>query len=398
VTGGIASLRQLVRDVLAVAYKESILLRRNPAVIGAVVAQPVIFLLLFGFVLNSKPANVPWAVLDQSHSALSRRVIAEVQASGYFLPRRDIESYEEGIDALRKGRIVALLVLPVDLDRQQSRSRGASSSGATEAEAQILLDGADPIAAARVGGYIRAIAASVETRAAVLAPPGQRAGLAQPADGLPPIEIRQHFWFNPTLADRQFLLISLAGMLLTNLCLSLASFGLVAEREEGTWEQTLALPVGVVELVLGKLVPYVVLCYIVFVLSILAPGLSFGVWPTGSLPALVVLTLPFVLATLAVGVFISTISQTVAQSVFISVFAIMPSFVLSGVMMPYELMPDVPRWIGAAAPLRWYQIGVRRIYARGGGFDDVFVPMLVVSGMFLGLLALIRYRTKARLG
>jgi ABC-2 type transport system permease protein len=111
-----------------------------------------------------------------------------------------------------------------------------------------------------------------------------------------------------------------------------------------------------------------------------------------------VLTLPFVLATLAVGVFISTISRTVAQSVFISVFAIMPSFVLSGVMMPYELMPDVPRWIGAIAPLRWYQMGVRRIYARGGGFDEVLWPMLVVTLMFLGLLVLIRLRTRPRLG
>ncbi len=378
----------LVRDILAVAYKESILLRRNPAVIGAVVAQPVIFLLLFGYVLSSKPANVPWAVLDQSQSALSRRVVAEVQASGYFLPRRDVSSYEEGITALRKGDVVALVVLPVDLERQQTRVRAAQDADRSDAEAQILLDGADPIAAARVGGYIRAIAASVDTGTQAFSLPGSG----------PPVELRQHFWFNPTLADRQFLLVSLAGMLLTNLCLSLASFGLVAEREEGTWEQTLALPVGVVELVLGKLVPYVVLCYIVFTLAILAPGLSFGVWPTGSLPALAVLTLPFVLATLAVGVFISTISQTVAQSVFISVFAIMPSFVLSGVMMPYELMPDVPRWIGAIAPLRWYQIGVRRIFARGGGFDDIWVPMLAVSMMFVGFLFLIRYRTKARLG
>jgi ABC-2 type transport system permease protein len=213
-----------------------------------------------------------------------------------------------------------------------------------------------------------------------------------------PVELRQKFWFNPTLTDRQFLLVSLAGMLLTNLCLSVASFGLVNEREEGTWEQTLALPVSVVELVLGKLVPDVVLCYGVLVLSIIAPGICFGIWPQGSIVALAVLTLPFVLATLAVGVFISTIATTVAQSVFISVFAIMPSFVLSGVMMPYELMPEVPRWIGALAPLRWYQIGLRRIIARGGGFEDVLVPMLAVTFMFAGLLAAIRFRTRARLG
>jgi ABC-2 type transport system permease protein len=369
-----------VRNVMAVAYKETILLRRNPAVIGAVVAQPIIFIWLFGFILSSKPANVSWAVLDQSRTPISRRLIAEVQASGYFVPRRDVASYDEGIHALRKGEVLALLVTPVDLARDVSRGRG---------EVQILLDGADPIAAARIGGYMSAIAASMDTTAGL-----------QTLRGAPerPVELRQKFWFNPTLTDRQFLLVSLAGMLLTNLCLSVASFGLVNEREEGTWEQTLALPVSVVELVLGKLVPDVVLCYGVLVLAIVAPGICFGIWPQGSVTALAVLTLPFVLATLAVGVFISTIASTVAQSVFISVFAIMPSFVLSGVMMPYELMPEVPRWIGALAPLRWYQIGLRRIIARGGGFEDVLVPMLAVTFMFAGLLAAIRFRTRARLG
>ena len=373
-------LRAFVRNVLAVAYKETTLLRRNPVVLGAVVAQPVIFILLFGFVLSSKPANVHWAVLDQSHSALSRRLIAEIQASGYFLPRRDVASYDEGIAALGNGKVLALLVAPVDLARDGAKG---------EAEVQILLDGADPLAAARVGGYMRAIAAAVDTTAgtAVLSRTPGRA-----------VELRQRFWFNPTLVDSRFLLVSLAGMLLTNLCLSVASFGLVSEREDGTWEQTLALPVSVVELVLGKLVPDVVLCYAVLALAIVGPGLCFGMWPAGSVPALVVLTLPFVLATLAVGVFISTIAETVAQSVFISVFAIMLSFVLSGVMMPYQLMPMGPRWVGALAPLRWYQIGLRRIVARGGGFGDVLVPMLVVTGMFAGLLALIRMRTKPRLG
>ncbi len=369
-----------VRNVLAIAWKEARLLKRNPVVLGAVVAQPVIFIVLFGYVLSSKPANVNWGVLDQSRSALSRRLVAEIQASGYFHPWREIASYDEGIEALKRGRILALLVTPNDLDR--ARLRG-------QPEVQILLDGADPIAAARVGAYMSAIAAAVDTGATT-----SQVGRAPQRV----VEMRQRFWFNPTLADSQFLLVSLAGMLLTNLCLSVASFGLVNEREEGTWEQTLALPVSVVELVLGKLVPDVVLCYGVLALAILLPGIVFGMWPAGSVAALVVLTLPFVLATLAVGVFISTIAETVAQSVFISVFAIMPSFVLSGVMMPYELMPDAPRWFGGLAPLRWYQIGLRRIVARGGGLDDVVVPLVVVSAMFAGLLALIRYRTKPRLG
>lgn len=369
-----------LRNVLAIAWKEARLLRRSPVVLGAVVAQPVIFILLFGYVLSSKPANVDWGVLDQSRSALSRRLVAEIQASGYFRSWQEIASYDEGIDALRRGRILALVVAPHDLDRD--RRRGTP-------EVQILLDGADPIAAARVGAYMSAIAAAVDTGVTT-----SRVGRAPERT----VELKQRFWFNPTLADSQFLLVSLAGMLLTNLCLSVASFGLVSEREDGTWEQTLALPVGVVELVLGKLLPDVVLCYGVLALAILLPGVVFGLWPVGSIAALVVLTLPFVLATLAVGVYISTVAESVAQSVFISVFAIMPSFVLSGVMMPYELMPDLPRWFGGLAPLRWYQIGLRRIIARGGGFDDVVVPMVVLAATFAGLLALIRHRTKARLG
>ena len=372
-------LRSFTWNVLAVAYKETMLLRRNPLLIGAVIAQPVIFLFLFGFVLSSKPANVPWGVLDQSRSTISRRLVAEIQATGYFLPRREITSYDEGVTSLRTGEILALLVLPQELARDAERGGP---------EVQVLLDGADPISAARVGGYLKAVAASVDTSggiAALTRLPGR------------PVELKQQFWFNPTLADKNFLLVSLAGMLLTNFCLSIASMGLVAEREEGTYEQTLALPVTVVEIVLGKLLPDVALCYLILLMSIVGPGLCFGLWPHGSLLALLVLTLPFVLATLALGVFISTIARTVAQGVFISVFAIMPSFVLSGVMMPYQLMPTGPRWFGALAPLRWYQIGLRRIHARGGGLEDVMIPMLAVAMSFAALLALIRLRTKPRL-
>lgn len=373
-----AKIESFVHNTLAVAYKETMLLRRSPLLIGAVIAQPVIFLMLFGFVLSSKPANVPWGVLDQSRSALSRRLEAEIQASGYFLPHRDIASYDEGIAALRTGEILSLLVVPADLSHDAGREGP---------HVQILLDGADPISAARVGGYMQAIAATIDVDSVAAGPLAPR----------PPVELKQRFWFNPTLTDREFLLISLAGMLLTNFCLSIASMGLVAEREEGTYEQTLALPVTVVELVLGKLLPDVVICYALLAMSVLMPGFAFSIWPQGSIAALLVLTLPFVLATLALGVFISTIARTVAQGVFISVFAIMPSFVLSGVMMPYQLMPILPRWFGALTPLRWYQIGTRRLLARSGGMEDVLVPMLAMTASFTILLAMIRIRTKPRL-
>jgi ABC-2 type transport system permease protein len=210
--------------------------------------------------------------------------------------------------------------------------------------------------------------------------------------------VRQRFWFNATLLDRTFFLSALAGMLLTNLCMSATSGGLVAERESGTYEQMLALPTTPIEIVLGKLLPYVGVSYAVLLFATVAAGVVFGVWPRGSWITLSIVTLPFVLASLGVGVFVSTLAHTSGQAVFISVFFILPSFVLSGVMVPYQLMPSGVREIGGIFPLRWYQIALRRIVERGAGLTDVVVPTLALVAIFAVILAGIRWRMKPRLG
>jgi ABC-2 type transport system permease protein len=213
-----------------------------------------------------------------------------------------------------------------------------------------------------------------------------------------PLDLRGRFWFNPTLEDREFFLATLGGMLLTNLCLSVTSLGLVGERESGTYEQTLALPTRPLEMVLGKLLPYVGVSYGVLAVALLGAGLGFGLWPRGSLTALLALTLPFVLGSLAIGVFVSLLARSSAQAVFITVFFVLPSFVLSGVLLPYQLMPDGVRQVGALLPLRWYQIGLRRVVARGGGLEDVAIPFLALVLFFGAMLALIRWRLRPRLG
>src|SRR5262249_53761574 len=193
-----------------------------------------------------------------------------------------------------------------------------------------------------------------------------------------------------------FYMAAFAAMVLTNLTLSAMALGLVAERESGTYEQMLALPTTPLEIVLGKLVPYVAVSYLVLVLCVLAPGLIFGIWPRGSWLALFAVTLPFVLASLGIGVFVSAIAHTSAQAVFISVFFIMPSFVLSGAMLPYQLMPHPVREIGGLFPLRWYQIALRRIIERGAGLVDVARPLGVLVLLFVVILALTRWRLKPR--
>ena len=130
----------------------------------------------------------------------------------------------------------------------------------------------------------------------------------------------------------------------------------------------------------------------------LETGIVFGLWPKGNLVSLAVVTLPFVLASLAIGVFVSALARSSAQAVFLSVFFILPSFVLSGVMMPYQLMPPGIREIGGILPLRWYQLTLRAIIDRGASITDVKGPLLAMTTQFAILLALIRWRMSPRLG
>lgn len=371
-------------NVLAVAYREAIVVRHDRAFIGVILLQPVMMLLLLGFVLSNKPANVPWAVLDRSGTVESRRLVQEVQATGYFLPPRAVTHYEAGRALLRRGEALALLVVPRDFAVDAARDRP---------RVQLLLDGSDPTSAARIAGYVGQVAAAVRLDRPTPVRPA--AGPARPAG---PIDVRQRFWFNPTLSDREFFLSAIAGMLLTNLCFSVTALSLVGERESGTFEQMLSLPTTTLEIVLGKLVPYVVVSYALLFFVTLATGLVFGLWPQGSVVTLALATLPFVLASLTVGVFISALARTSAQAIFLTTFFIMPSFVLSGMLFPDRFMPPGVHELGALFPLRWYQIALRRVIERGAGLGAVLGPMLALVVQFAVLLAGVRWRMKPRLG
>jgi ABC-2 type transport system permease protein len=316
-------------------------------------------------------------VLDQNRTAVSRRLVSEITASGYFREPQPVASYEEGRERLRRGSALAFLVVPSDFARATERGRP---------EAQLLIDGADPLSSARVSGIIGAVAREIDIRR-----------VADRGDG-PPVEIRSHFRFNATLADHVFFLSVFGGLLLTNLGISLTSLGLVGERESGTYEQMLAQPTRAIEIVLGKLAPNVVLSYAMLLVATILPGIFFDFWPQGSWLALLFVALPYILCSLAIGVLISTIARSSTHAVFMTPFFIMPSFVLSGALMPHQLMPDGVRDVGALFPLRWYQIAARRIIVRGAGLEDVWVPTLALFVMFGVLLAVIASRMKPRLG
>jgi ABC-2 type transport system permease protein len=375
--------RRALSNILAVAYRESVVLRHDKGFLTTIMLQPVILLLLYSFGISYTPANVPWAVLDRSATVTSRRLVADIGTTGYFKQPVAVSSYAEGRAMLQRSSVLALLVVPQDFGRDLARGRP---------QVQLLVDGTDPISAARVLGYVSQVASRFDTGRA---PPARETAQARGAGG--PIDVRQRFWFNATLADRDFFLAILAGMLLSNICLSGVSLGIVGERESGTFEQTLSLPISPVQIVMGKLVPLVVVGYGLLAFTILGSGLLFGLWPRGSWLGLALVTLPFMLASLCIGVLVSTIARNSAQAVFISVFFILPSYVLSGVMYPYELMPPAVRMAGVIIPLRWYQIALRRLWSRGAGIADVLIPCLALLAIFGVLMTVIRWRLKPRL-
>ncbi len=369
-------------NIGAVAYKEASVIRHDKALLATVFAQPVMMLLLFGLALSNKPADVPWLVLDRSRTGASRALLQEIEHTGYFLRPRPVAGYGEGVALLKSGRALAFVVVP-------SSFRRDLESG--QPQIQLLLDGADPLSAARIGAYIAQVAGAFNLRPLPSTNPDAQTVTRGP------IDIRQQFWFNPTLADNRFFLVGLAGMLLTNLCLAATSLGLVAEREGGTYEQMLASPTTPLQLLLGKLLPYVGLNYAVMLMATLAAAVFFGIWPRGSWITLLIITFPFVLASLSIGVLVSTLARTSAQAVFITVFFILPSFVLSGSMLPYQFMPEGIREIGAAFPLRWYQIALRAITERGAGLTDISVPFLALAVIFVVTISLARLRMNPRL-
>lgn len=381
-----------LQNISAIAYKEASLLRHDRTVFVSVVVLPILMTVIMGSALSFQPRRVNWAVFDQSADTVSRRLVGDIAADPAFLAPTFVTSMAAGQALLEGGRANAFLVIPRDFRRKLE--------GGT-ARVQVQLDGTDPLTAARVGGYVSQIASQLAAERTLTGAGSLRAvhrarGTSSLATS--PIDLRQQFRFNATLDDRDFYLSALSGFVLTNLCLGFAALGLVAEKENGTYEQMLAQPTSALEVVIGKLVPNVIAAYLGLTVSILAAGAIFRFWPAGNILVLYLGALPFILATLGIGVFVSALAHDSAQAVFVSVFFLMPSFVLSGSLLPYELMPHGVREVGGLLPLRWYQIIARRVIDRGAGVDQILVPMGVLVLIFVAMLAAIRWRMKPRLG
>lgn len=365
--------------------KEFQQLRRDKRMLRMVFIAPVIQLLIMGYAANLDVRQIPTVVCDLDRTVASRQLVGSFLHSGYFTEAARVDS-PAGIDRyLEHGRAAVALVVP--------RGYGEQLAGGGAAELQLLADGSESNVAIAALNYA-AVIVNRRAEGAV------RERLARA--GLPVrqarIDVEARVWYNPELKSRNFMVPGILAQLLLLMTMLLTSLAIVKEKENGTLEQLIVTPLKPFELVLGKLLPFVLVGFIDIVLVLLVALLLFGIRVQGSLPLLFVLSGVFLLTTLGLGLLISTVSRNQQQAMMTAVFFVMlPMIMLSGFVFPIENMPLPIRLLTYLMPLRYYFVIIRGLFLKGSGLAELWDETLILAGFGVAILGLASLRFRKRL-
>jgi len=361
--------------LLSVVRKEFIQIVRDPRTLALTFAMPIIQLFLLGFAATSDVRQVPLAVWDQDRSAASRSLVDAYRAADYFQVAYEADNEAQVRRLVDRGDARAGLVIPPDYGRRLLDGQTATVA--------FVIDGSDPtvagtaLAAATLIGQAKGAQLSLERLA--------RRGAAVAGMARPPLEVRTRVWFNPDLVSAYYMVPALIGLILQFLTVILTATAIVRERERGTIEQLIVTPIRSWELVVGKLTPYVVIGFMDTVLILFAGMLIFGVPVNGSIPLLLVLSGLFLVTTLGLGLFISTIASTQQEAMITALFFNLPAIFLSGFFFPLAAMPTILQWLSYLIPLRWFLIIVRGIVLKGVGMESLW-PQVAALAVFAVLI------------
>jgi ABC-2 type transport system permease protein len=366
---------------LAIMRKEFIHIFRDPRTLAVMFLIPMIQLVLLGYAATTDVDHISTAVFDRDRTAQSRELIETYRASGYFDINYHVASEEALARLIDGGKARAGLLIPVGYSRDLAREGTAQVS--------MVIDGSDPNIATAALSAATAVgqAKSVEIVQQMLGiDPEEQPGL----------EVRPRVWYNPELASANFMIPGLIGTILQFLTTFLTSMAIVRERERGTIEQLIVTPLKSYEIVVGKLVPYVVIAFW-DTLEVLAIGsFWFGVPIRGSLLLLLALSTLALMTSLGLGLFISTVSNTQQESMLLSYFIMLPSIFLSGFMFPIAAMPKVLQYFSYVVPLTYFLIIVRGIILKGIGLELLTeqVMAMAVFGVVILTLSAARFRKR----
>jgi len=359
----------------AMLVKEFIQLRRDRVSFAMIVMLPVMQLVLFGFAINTTPRNLPTAVLLQEESDLGRSILKAMQNTAYFRFTHEVHTVAEFDDLLQSGKVLFGVEIPRGFERAVRRGDHPSLL--------VAADATDPTAAGSALGTLSAI---VQTALAHDLHTGDPPSM--------PFEIRSHARYNPAGSSRLNIVPGLVGTILTMTMLIFTALSVTREIERGTMESLLSMPIKPVEIMFGKIVPYVIVGFTQATLIIGIGVLLFGVPILGSLLTLALLTTLFITTNLAIGYTFSTIVQNQLQAMQLSMMFFLPSILLSGFMFPFAGMPVWAQYIGEGLPLTHFVRIVRAIMLKGATIQNLqYDTIALIALMLLAMtIAVTRFR------
>jgi ABC-2 type transport system permease protein len=361
----------------AILVKESLQMRRDRGTVGLTVMLPLIQLFLFGYAINANPRHLPTGLITAEHSTYERTLVAALQNTGYF-DIKPFASEDAAEQALTRGDVLFVLNIPPDFSRRIDRGE----------RPQVLMD-ADATDPTAIGN---ATAALVALNATVLNRDLPANMQVQPPQ--PPFQVVLHARYNPEQITALNIVPGLLGLILTVSTLVMTSLAITRERETGTMENLLAMPVRPVEVMLGKIIPYVGLAYVQTALILLVSVTVFAVPIRGSIPLLLFALGVFIACNLAMGFAFSTMATTQMQAQQLAQFGLLPSIMLSGFMFPFQGMPAWARVVGEAVPLTHALRICRGVLLKGNGLSEIWPdlwPMALFAAV-VGVIAVSMYR------
>jgi len=363
--------------IIAILKKEFLQMRRDRMTLGLVFMIPLVQLLLFGFAIQTEVKHIPTVVFDQSLSRESRELLDSFSASGYFDIKYTVNGYSDVNRMIDSGKAKIGIIFPPDFAR--SVNKGVS------AQVQVLVDASDNM----VANQAIAIANSIGLLKS-------QEMLAQKVKIFPPYDIRVRPWYNPDGITAYYMVPAILGVVVTMTMVLLTSMAIVRERERGTLEQLMVTPIKPFELMLGKILPYIVLGYIQITVALLIGVTVFDVPIRGSLLELYLLTLFFITASLGLGILISNVAKNQMQAMQMGFFVMLPSIMLSGFMFPRDAMPRLIYYLSNLIPLTYYLDIIRGIVLKGIGFSYLVgqVVCLLVFSVVLLIASTLKFKKK----
>ena len=368
--------------ISSIIRKEFLQLFRDPRTLAMAVVIPIVELFLLGYAATSDVRNISMAVWDQSRSPQSRQLLDAFRAADYFTIDYFVGSTDEYQKLIESGDARVALVIPADYDLRVLEGN---------AKVLMVLDGSDASIGATALSTARLVGQSYATK--ILSEQTALSGRAAPAA---PVEVRTQVWYNPDLDSAYFMIPGVIGIILSFITTILTATAVVRERERGTIEQLIVTPIRSWELILGKLLPYVILAFVETFEIIIVGRYWFGVPVRGSLLLIIFTSGLFLMSSLGIGLLASTIANTQQEAMMTVMMFNLPSIFLSGFFFPLEAMPPFLQWVSYAIPLRYYLVVIRALLLKGVGIEAIQseVIALAIFGVVAMGVASLRFRKR----